>query len=383
VAFNAPGANDDKRRERFDAIPPVSLAPEPRPPFRFETLEMGRGVAATLVVLCHVWQHLVDGPYLATRPPAGVFDVAGCGVEFFFVLSGFIISYVHGGDAGRPAAVGRYAARRCLRIYPTYWILTLGVVLLFGARSESFRDGLDPAVLWTSATLVFNGAAPVIPAAWTLQHEMLFYLVFAAWLVDRRLIVLIYGWGIGSLVYAMLGLRLGAAADFVFSSYHVEFVMGMAAAEIVIRRPVKRPLLLAGAGALGVVLAAAAQVAAADPANAWDNAWEWRLLYGPAFTALIIGFAAAERAGRVRGERALLLLGAASYAIYLVHDHAAVLLLRTVQRTGLAEGLPAGVWFAAVCFGAVAAGVAFHLAIERPLHAALRTLGRRRVPAGI
>jgi len=361
----------------------VVNGPAARPALRFETLEMGRGIAATLVVLCHVWQHLVDGPYLPAKPPGGVFDVAGCGVEFFFVLSGFIISYVHGGEAGRPAALGRYAVRRLVRIYPVYWLVTLGVVLLFGARSEEFRAGLDPAVLWTSVTLVFNGAPTVIPAAWTLQHEMLFYLVFAAWLVDRRLIVVIYGWGIGSLVYAMLGLRLGPAADFVFSSYHVEFVIGMAAAEIVVRRRVKRPLTLAAVGALGVVLAAAAQVALANPANAWDSAWQWRLLYGPAFAALIVGFAAAERAGRVRGERALLLLGAASYAIYLVHDHAGVLLLRALQRSGLADGLPAGAWFAAVCAGAVAAGVAFHLAVERPLQATLRAFGRRRVPAGI
>jgi peptidoglycan/LPS O-acetylase OafA/YrhL len=45
------------------------------------------------------------------------------GVEFFFVLSGFIIASAHAGDISRPARLIPYLQRRIIRIYPPYWII--------------------------------------------------------------------------------------------------------------------------------------------------------------------------------------------------------------------------------------------------------------------
>ena len=66
----------------------------------------------------------------AGLPFGGLFLFAHAGVDFFFVLSGFIIYRVHRGDIGSPHRLSRYAWRRFVRIYPTYWIILAGFGLL-------------------------------------------------------------------------------------------------------------------------------------------------------------------------------------------------------------------------------------------------------------
>ena len=47
------------------------------------------------------------------------------GVDFFFTLSGFLISYIYLRCAGRPGEAGAFLERRLLRIYPLVWFFTL------------------------------------------------------------------------------------------------------------------------------------------------------------------------------------------------------------------------------------------------------------------
>jgi len=69
------------------------------------------------------------------------------GVDFFFVLSGFIIFFVHGKDIGKPSRLPHYVWRRFIRIYPVYWAVTLiSIVLAFffsKLSTVSIRDGVD------------------------------------------------------------------------------------------------------------------------------------------------------------------------------------------------------------------------------------------------
>ncbi len=62
---------------------------------------------------------------LATSHSAIAFGFGHAGVDFFFVLSGFIIMHAHTADIGKPERLYRYLWRRATRIYPIYWIVTL------------------------------------------------------------------------------------------------------------------------------------------------------------------------------------------------------------------------------------------------------------------
>src|ERR1700736_6010856 len=85
-------------------------------------LQVLRGVAAVLVVLHHVAVTLALPKYMGLVIAGGLFAPLGrAGVDLFFVLSGFIIYYVHHVDVDVPARFRRYAILRLMRIYPTYW----------------------------------------------------------------------------------------------------------------------------------------------------------------------------------------------------------------------------------------------------------------------
>ena len=88
---------------------------------RFELIEIGRGIAALLVVFFHATAIAGLPKYFGQAPLAGLFSFGYAGVDFFFVLSGFIIFYSTAKNHGNPRAIFSYVKHRLIRIYPIYW----------------------------------------------------------------------------------------------------------------------------------------------------------------------------------------------------------------------------------------------------------------------
>ena len=61
-------------------------------------IQAGRGFAALLVVFYHATKMISLPQYAGHEPLHGFFQFGHAGVDFFFVLSGFIIMYVHYDD---------------------------------------------------------------------------------------------------------------------------------------------------------------------------------------------------------------------------------------------------------------------------------------------
>nr|WP_108258703.1 acyltransferase [Mangrovicoccus ximenensis] len=144
-----------------------------RPERALTTLQAGRALAAIAVVAFHA--HVF---YLPERLHPGasispIFDLGYAGVEYFFVLSGFIMLMVHRGDIGRPARALRFVKKRLLRVLPFYWAVLLGTILLVFAQSSG---GPGPLQLLHSIFLVpMAGDRPlIVHQAWTMSHEFLF-----------------------------------------------------------------------------------------------------------------------------------------------------------------------------------------------------------------
>jgi exopolysaccharide production protein ExoZ len=108
------------------------------------------------------------------------------GVSVFFVISGFIMTYITRKDASR------FLVQRFIRIVPLYWMSTLAMVA--AAALASTATWADATWLNLARSVLFipyrNGAGniePLLVVGWTLNLEMLFYLLFGAMLaVSRR-----------------------------------------------------------------------------------------------------------------------------------------------------------------------------------------------------
>lgn len=101
-----------------------------------------------------------------------------------------------------------------------------------------------------------------------------------------------------------------------------------------------------------------------DDYQSWGRAFTWGLPAG----FIVMGAVIAERSGVAVTNRVVLMLGAASYAIYLLHPIAVGQLLQLPPNAQPASWL--------VCLGAtiliVALSVAFHLVVEAPMLRMLR-----------
>ena len=344
----------------------------------YRSLQVCRAVAALLVVLFHLGGTFAQDKYFGFKAIDSVFAWGDAGVDFFFVLSGFLIATVHRKDFGRPEALPRYLLKRTVRIYPTYWIICIAVSLA-ALAVPALRQALpsDALVFLKALVLipqdpdVVGGlGSPILFVAWSLQYEMLFYAVFALFILHRGLGLL----AVAALLAVNLGCKFGSActfpASFVASNMIFLFAMGVGAAYLVRSRlSLPNPLVVAAVAGAAFVGFGAYEVWVGREAIAVDR----RLVFGALAAVLIVALARAEDAGAlVAKQRLPALLGDASYALYLLHIPIISVLCKLLVQLHVSNRLLLVCAFVAVALLCVLASVGFYLLIERRMLARLR-----------
>ncbi len=151
------------------------------------SLQILRAYAAILVAICHIWN---DG-WL----PKWFVNLGEYGVDVFFVLSGFIMSLtvkLNFDDKIKNSTV--FILKRLIRIFPTYLIIAIPL-LLFNIKAEGFKDLY---FYFGNLTLLPSFTDDpdykyVLGPGWTLCYEMLFYYLLAFLIlffdVKRKLLI--------------------------------------------------------------------------------------------------------------------------------------------------------------------------------------------------
>jgi peptidoglycan/LPS O-acetylase OafA/YrhL len=164
---------------------------------RFRTLDSWRGIAALLVALFHL--NLVSPLYSLDLVRNGYLFV-----DFFFVLSGFVITHGYADRLGTLQGVGTFAFKRFKRLWPLHVIVLAMFVLVESAKAIAAARGASfYAPPFTGATassavilnMVFGQAMGFtdhstwnIPS-WSIAAEFWTYLIFASalYLASTRL----------------------------------------------------------------------------------------------------------------------------------------------------------------------------------------------------
>jgi peptidoglycan/LPS O-acetylase OafA/YrhL len=123
---------------------------------RLAWVELGRGFAALAVVLYHASKLMKEAQYSGRPFAENLFGLGFLGVDFFFVLSGFIILHVHYADLGKPSAFARYGWRRLTRIFPTYWVV-LALALVINLALQSDKAPVTPGWLLVQMMILPGG----------------------------------------------------------------------------------------------------------------------------------------------------------------------------------------------------------------------------------
>ena len=349
---------------------------------KLSSLEAVRAIAAVLVVLMHA-THLMRVPQFSGHVGlGGLFDFGYVGVDVFFVLSGFLITYVHHGELGGGVTHWReFLWKRFVRIFPIYWlVLALSVLPSLLSRLASGRRplidmGLD-ALPGTLLLWIGGGLPEIVGVAWSLQFEILFYLSFCVLLLHVGLGLTLYAaWAALSVAQAYgvlhspLPLSLG-------DPMCLEFLLGVAAGLIARRAPL---FTLPGQGLL-VAAALVAAVVYERIGPQGTHAFGGRIALGLAVAALILTLVAWERRRPARLPRPLAALGATSYSLYLSHCLLINIALAALAKVGLYRLLPESVLFLVAMTVALVGGWALGRWVELPVVAWLRRQYRARVP---
>ncbi len=364
---------------------------------RLDALTGLRLLAAAAVAFAHL-PHLHVDPALAPTVRRAMAE-GFAGVPFFFVLSGFVLTYGYHDRLARPtrAALAGYYAARVARIWPVH-LLALGLAALLPVAPVPGRPG--PAL---ANALLVHAWVPDLgyiqsynSVSWTLSIEAFFYLLLpgllwaaarwrsagpvtltlaaaAAWLLPAGLVL----WHAGHLGPWSLYLcnvcpavRLG------------EFAVGGLLGLALVRAggpgkepPTRRGWLFWTVLELAAVLAVAVMVKRSDRVHLLFRLSGY---YTPAFALVVAVFARQRGAlsGLMAG-RLPVYLGEVSFAYFLLHAIVFVHVGRWVGEWGGSFGR------AAVPLAAAGvAAVAVHHLVEVPMRARLVRLAKPRRSVG-
>jgi hypothetical protein len=251
--------------------------------------------------------------------------------------------------------VRRYVAKRLVRIFPPYLPLSIAMLLLYAALPGFSESGGRDYSLLSSLLLLPADLPPALSVAWTLVHEIQFYAVFLLFYLSCRwLMGFLLLWA-GIILFSNLTFAPTGWARYPLSLMNIEFMFGVLAAWIVNGSGLRvTPSWWLAAGAT----LALAMLVLMSPGNLPFV----RLAFAFGLALVVVGFALIERGRTLPWPALFLLLGNASYSIYLIHNP----LLSVTQR--LAGKLELN-WLMALLGGvviSVLAGLIYYRLIERP-----------------
>ncbi|WIM12693.1 MAG: Exopolysaccharide production protein ExoZ [Enhydrobacter sp.] len=267
---------------------------------RLATIQGLRAIAALSVLFFHI--RLIGVGYF--------------GVDIFFVISGFIVCYV----ADRQP--DHFLAKRLIRIVPLYWVATaamIGVAITLPALLQSTEVTATAAVkslLFIPYERATGMVQPILFLGWTLNYEMFFYVLFGACLAVWPKHAPI---ACASMLTGLSLLGQVAHLDLPWSFWCnprlLEFVAGMVAFYLYSRKLAVLkavPVVLA----LGVAVASVGLMALQTTSGSklYDVA-----VCGPLSFVLVLSALSLE--GRMRVAPVVILIGDASYSLYLLHPY--------------------------------------------------------------
>ena len=327
--------------------PPIQAEASPAEPVQTHTrkpqlpaLTGIRTLLAIFIILFHF-----TPPHLGLLYP--VIDSAYVFVGFFFLLSGFVLTYNYA-DRATTLSKREFWLARFSRLYPIYIVVLLvSAHMLYDewfvrSHTEFWRGVLlTPFLLqgWSPNLATFGNTV-----AWTLSCEVMFYFAFPFllyhwatkmnWLETRgRLIALFFAlWAVGILPHLLYTLinpdHLAAPADRYTSTYLLRFLKytpppyvctflcGVTLAKLHPLLPFT-PRQRLGVAALGLTLLGFFFYTGAVKHIPYIFMHGGLLL--PLFSLLTLGLAGPNLISSLFSVRPLVLLGEATFALYLMH----------------------------------------------------------------
>ena len=189
----------------------------------YEILDGLRGVAAVMVIIFHLFEAHAGGSHLTQ-----IINHGYLAVDFFFMLSGFVIGYAYD-DRWNRMTVGTFFKRRIIRLHPMVIMGSIVGAVFFYFQESSCFPPIENTSIGTMLLVMLLGCTllplplkfdirgwtemhPLNGPAWSLYYEYIgniLYALFIRRLSNKALTVFV----------VLLGVALAAFAVFNVSTY--------------------------------------------------------------------------------------------------------------------------------------------------------------------
>lgn len=281
-----------------------------------------------------VFAHLQISRYSSVGVKPETFAIGAFGVDIFFVISGFIMSFVSSGMNGdNHKKCVEFFLKRIFRVVPLYWIFTfIAYNLAFMSISCPANLTICPWYLsenynfaktsfdWLFQSLTFTNwtRGPIYSVGWTLIYEFWFYVLFSVCILIgvrpvkffTSLLILVALAGLPT----FSGIVPDGMMTLVLHPFMIEFIMGVYLYEIYKAKLLNNKLILPFA----LVCAVLGWLYQMPEVLALFGSYSRPVLCGGA-AFCVVAIALTLEQSNVKANRLLVSLGDSSYSLYLTH----------------------------------------------------------------
>lgn len=275
-----------------------------------------------MAVFLVMFGHWIDLPILKEFN----WFLASCGVNLFFVLSGFLITGILLKNKGKPNVLRQFYARRFLRIFPLYYLVVFiaGLFGLIWTKSEflllvSYTSNIESA---------FSGSSyGPFSHVWSLAVEEQFYILFpfvVLFTANRRLPFVFLSMTIIAVASRLSGFLFVDHVDwfaYIFTPTCFDcFAIGATLAYLRMYKPnlLQRILQPSELFIFVLSLCITLYIGSYAPGSDWIRIVSTRLLFS-IFAFWLIGKASYSQFPKILENRILVYLGRITYGLYVYH----------------------------------------------------------------
>ncbi len=333
-------------------------------------IQLLRGIACILVALMHVtvtFSQTYHLPFLGN-----IFKFGGAGVDIFFVLSGFIITYSNKQYITKATSIGKFFKKRMIRIFPIYWII-ISLLLVFQLLLPSFYRTyfqLTAANIFNTYFLLPNHDM-INGVSWSLTNEMFFYILFmlALLIPSKKFILLLLFVYLAFLIVlpaipiTTTNINNGFTQLLIFPM-NIEFLLGVLVVFLLEKFPQKWCFLFLVTGVGCFIFSAAFYT---EILQFLTGGYRRAIMFGFPSFLIILSLVKYELTANIKVHNLFLKIGDASYSIYLFHLPVVVAFFKIMVKLPVTNQLLLvllnGGLLCAICF----AGILIYKKIESPL----------------
>ncbi|MED3026139.1 MULTISPECIES: acyltransferase family protein [Bacillus cereus group] len=331
---------------------------------KLNLIQLSRALVPFMVILFHT--SLVMNDYFNYNLLNLSFIPVSGGVYYFYILSGFMIYYIHHKDLGSIHKFKKYILNRFIRIYPLYWCITFAILpiyFLIPSFGEGHEKELDSII--TSLLLLPNEKGPILAVAWSLVNTVKFYIIFSLFIIlDNKWMKIICSIWTLSLIPSFFNLYEinNYILNYFFSGDNILFILGMLCAHIIIHREIsiRVSIFLATCGFIGFPIA-------------WVNSIytiiniDFLFIISLSSVFLVLGLASIDMKKDIAISRLGNFLGQASLSIYLTHLLSLSILCKIITKLTLYGVFGGLLTSCLLVLASTVTGCFVHRFIETPL----------------